>query len=378
MIAEETRGIIDVCQKFAARRIGPKALEADLNGSREWLLSIWKEGNDIGLTKLLIPEEQGGIWQSDSCCGLVLDTLSSECSGAASLFLHHYAACRAILAAGESGYPFFSSILPNDGGQPPIATVIFPSDMDEKRLVVKEEGGRLLLRGTSPLVGNVTLARFFLVFAYEEEGGNDLTCIFIERESPIIQTGPEADLPGLKINPFASLIFQDAEITSDLIVGKRGEAGEIYRKVLDSYHGFIAACGMGAARSAYRSAFNYAKDRYQFGDLIIYHGEIQKMLGNMLAKLSVGTSSYMASLNGESYGMVHGMPRNRFSKIFCTDAALEIAIDAVQIHGGYGYMHDYGVEKIMRDVKVLQLLGESNPVISIKTIQELHAHDFRG
>jgi alkylation response protein AidB-like acyl-CoA dehydrogenase len=257
----------------------------------------------------------------------------------------------------------------NDSGQLPlIATVIFPSDMDEIRLTMREDGEKLMLNGRSPLIGNATLARFFFVFAYEDRDGDDLTCILIDRQSQDIVFGEEAGLPGLKVNPFAPIIFHDVEITPERIVGTRREARAIYEKALDAYHGFIAACSMGAARAAYSKALKYAKDRYQFGAMIIQHQEIQRMLGSMLAKLAVGTSSYIAALNREDYGIVYGVAKNRFSKVFCTDAALEIAIDAVQIHGGYGYMHDYGVEKIMRDVKVLQLLGESNPVVNIKSM----------
>ncbi len=369
MIAAETREIIDVCRKFASRRLGPHALDADLNGGREWLLSEWRESESIGITALVIPEEEGGAGQSDWCCGLVLDTLSSECAGAASLFLHHYTACRAISAAGESN---FFPMLADAGKQPAsIATVIFPSDMDDRRLIIRQEGQKLLLRGKSPLVGNATFARFFLVFAYEDGDTDGVTCILIDRQSQDIPCGEEAGLPGLKVNPFAPLIFEDVEISPERIIGKRGEGRNLCTKTLDIYHGFIAACAMGAARSAYGKALNYAGDRYQFGAMIIRHQEIQRMLGNMLTKLAVGTSSYMAALGGEECGVVHGTPRNRFAKIFCTDAALEIAMDAVQIHGGYGYMHDYGVEKIMRDVKVLQLLGGSNPMLSIKSIQDI-------
>ncbi|MCU0577279.1 MAG: acyl-CoA/acyl-ACP dehydrogenase [Desulfobacterota bacterium] len=369
MITTEMKEIIGVCRKFASRKVGPYALEADLNGDREWLLSVWQESNDLGIVGLVIPEEFGGVGQNDSCCGLVLDTLSSECSGVASLLLHHYVACKTVLAGGEPGLsPFFKMLLNDGGHMPPIATVIFPSDMDERRLVLREEKGKLLLRGKSPLTGNATLARYFFAFVYEGSEEQDMTCVLIDRQSQGIPLGEEAGLPGLKVNPFAPVILEDVEISPDRIIGRRREAKAVYEQTLDAYHGFIAACAMGAARAAYSRALQYAIDRYQFGSMIIHHQEIQRMLGTMLAKLSVGTSSYIASLEREEWGMPHGTPKNRFSKAFCTDAALEIAIDAVQIHGGYGYMHDYGVEKILRDVKVLQLLGESNPVISIKTI----------
>ena len=101
------------------------------------------------------------------------------------------------------------------------------------------------------------------------------------------------------------------------------------------------------------------------------------MLGNMLTKVCIGTSSYISAFDEQNSGVFAQPPGTVFSKICCTEAAVEIAIDAVQIHGGYGYMHDYGVEKIMRDVKVLQLLGESTPVLHIRAIQDVLIGDVR-
>jgi alkylation response protein AidB-like acyl-CoA dehydrogenase len=123
---------------------------------------------------------------------------------------------------------------------------------------------------------------------------------------------------------------------------------------------------MGAARCAYQKALAYAKERYQYGKIIILHPEIQRMLGNMLMKLDIGTSGYIQLLSDKKTPF---LPSDAcLVKAFCTDAALEIVIDAIQIHGGYGYMHEYGVEKIMRDTKVLGLLGESNPRLQIRAI----------
>jgi alkylation response protein AidB-like acyl-CoA dehydrogenase len=127
---------------------------------------------------------------------------------------------------------------------------------------------------------------------------------------------------------------------------------------------------MGAARTAYKKAHQYAQERYQYGTLIIHHQEIQRMLGNILMKLSIGTSGYLRALTCEETTLAYSSPSARFAKSYCTDSAVEIAIDAIQIHGGYGYMHDYGVEKIMRDVKVLSLLSGSSPRLHMLTISE--------
>jgi len=125
---------------------------------------------------------------------------------------------------------------------------------------------------------------------------------------------------------------------------------------------------MGTARSAYQKARAYATERFQFGKMIINHQEIQRLLGNMLAKLNVGTVLCTQLFAQESLNLRYSTPDISLAKTFCTDAALEIVLDAIQIHGGYGYMHEYGVEKIMRDNKVLQLMGGSSPLLHRQAI----------
>jgi alkylation response protein AidB-like acyl-CoA dehydrogenase len=134
------------------------------------------------------------------------------------------------------------------------------------------------------------------------------------------------------------------------------------------FYGLIAAAAMGAARTAYKKAHTYAGERYQYGKMIIQHQEIQRMLGNMLMKLSIGTSSYINAMKQDKWSLSYSSPNAKLAKAYCTDSAVEIVIDAIQVHGGYGYMHDYGVEKIYRDVKVLNLLGNSSPRLHIETI----------
>jgi acyl-CoA dehydrogenase len=128
---------------------------------------------------------------------------------------------------------------------------------------------------------------------------------------------------------------------------------------------------MGSARTAYKKAFAYAGERYQYGKIINRHQEIQRMLGGMLMRLAVGTSGYTRLYDDEKLNLPFSSADPMLAKAFCTDAALEIILDAVQIHGGYGYMHEYGLEKIMRDIKVLQLLGGSNPYHHVRIIEEM-------
>ena len=361
MITQEMKAIAEVCRRFAASAVSSGALEADMSADTKWAKSIWNKSMELGLPALLVPENLDGTGQGTLCAVLVLDALAAECAGVASLFLHHYTACTGVLWGDPDQSGFFSQ---------KIAGVIFPNEDDATRLRLEMYKGSIRLSGKSPLTANAALAGSFILFVPEDESGKRYSCLLVDRDAPGIAIGSNARLPGLKVYPFCSIGFDGVEIPETCFIGRQGDAYALYRRTLDLYFGLVAACAMGAARTAYQRAFAYARERFQYGQLIIKHQEIQRLLGNMHNKIAVGTAVYRDAFEQEDYG--EPIPRldGRAAKVFCTDAALEIALDAVQIHGGYGYMHDYCVEKIMRDVKVLQLLGGSSPALNIESIRE--------
>lgn len=368
MMTPEMQAIVDVCRRFAVADLRQGALDADLASDSAWVRTVWRQSAELGLPALLLPEDLGGAAQDHLCAALVLDTLAAECAGVASIFLHHYAAIGA-LANDPAQTALLAPHLANSpGNKPCIAAVIFPAEDDATRLRLETDNGTLRLSGRTPLTANAALARTFLLFLPEDEAGTHVTCLLIDRETPGLTLSENAKLPGLKVNPFHALVFD--RVVPTALITSRGEARALCNRALDLYHNLIAACAMGAARAAYQRALAYARDRYQYGRLIIEHQEIQRLLGSMHTKIAVGTTAYRNACMPEDDGLAQLRLDGRAAKIFCTDAALEIALDAVQVHGGYGYMHDYGVEKIMRDVKVLQLLGGSSPVLSIRGIRE--------
>jgi alkylation response protein AidB-like acyl-CoA dehydrogenase len=369
MITDEYKEILDVSKKFASKEIGQHALEADLDPSLDWIKSIWMKSRDVGFPGLLIPEDYSGIGQSELCTTLVLDTIASECAGIASIFAHHFAACKCIMAGSKIQKEACLHLMANtDAMEPIIGTVVFLPYLDDNGLTLRVQNNNLTLSGTSQLTGNVFLARYICVFLDEGHDGKDITCILVDRKKPGVQIGQSAGLTGLKLNPFAPVIFEDMEVNPDYIIGERGKAGEIMSSTENIFYGLIAAAAMGAARTAYKKAYAYAEERYQYGKMIIQHQEIQRMLGNMLMKLSIGTSSYISAMKQDECSLQYSSPDAKFAKAYCTDSAVEITIDAIQVHGGYGYMHDYGVEKIYRDVKVLNLLGNSSPRLHMEAI----------
>ncbi len=365
----ELNEIIDICNKFSLKEVSGGVLEADMEAKVDWVNALWAKSLEIGLPGLIVPEAFNGVGQSELCCALVLDVLASECAGLASVYAHHFSGCLPIGVGSQSQKDkYFIALANADVNKPAIATVIFPDDTAQDPLRLEERKGQLILNGTSPPVGNAEYAKYVCLFVEEDEKGDAITCLMLDRNAPGFSIGESSELPGLKVNPFAALVFQDVEIGFDAILGERSKSRTLMENTKNLFFSFIAAMAMGAARRACQKARTYAEERFQYGKIIINHQEIQRMLGNMLEKLSIGTAGYSSLFNKKELHLSYSVPEASLVKAFCADAALEIAIDAIQIHGGYGYMHEYGVEKIMRDCKVLQLIGGSSPVQHINAI----------
>jgi alkylation response protein AidB-like acyl-CoA dehydrogenase len=363
MTVDPVNEIIAECRKFIKNEIQPHALDADLTKDTDWVRTVWEKSAQLDLPLLLIPEVFDGAGLSPYGCAALLDVLGSACAGIASVYASHFTACLSLLKADETRQQSFFNWLAGDDHQPPrMITAVFPSETDDFALRLENQNGQMVLDGTSPLTGNAACADGFCIFVPDRRTGAErVTCVILKKDSVGVTMGQPANLPGLKVCAFTPLVFDNVVVEPDAVIGSPGEAHAILAETKNSYFRFVAAIATGAARQALDQATAYARERYQFGNTIGHHQEIQRMIGSMQMKLDMGTAGYTNSINAHQIPPPFPIPDASLVKTFCTKAALEIAFDAIQIHGGYGYLHEYGLEKIMRDIKVLQLLGGRNP-----------------
>lgn len=361
--------IINECDRFVKKEVLPRALAADLSADKETACLLWNRSGELDLPILLIPEALGGAGMNRLAGALVIDRLAAGCAGLASVFAHHFSACAAATAAGSSGAEKEALRLsgPADD-QYRIFSVCLPSFHEKESLLLSSRDNRMVINGISPLTGNVDLAEAFIVFAVDEENPDDPVAVFLDPAVGGVSIETPLRLPGLKINSFARLTLDNVPVTADDVLATGNLARRMMQTGITAFYGFVAAMSMGCARSVLEKAVDYAGQRYQFTQTIILHQEIQRLLGSMRMKLNTGTAGYLDLLDVEKWRPAFHAPDASLVKAFCTDAALEIVLDAIQIHGGYGYMHEYGLEKVMRDVKVLQVLGETNPYLLVRHI----------
>ncbi|MFP4475567.1 MAG: acyl-CoA dehydrogenase family protein [Desulfatibacillaceae bacterium] len=338
--------VVAEIRRFARREVEPGALDADLASDRTFTRSVWDRAGSLDLPGLLVPEEYGGAGEDMLLAALTTHALAGCCAGIASVFATHFAACAAVGAAGawETCAGF---------AEGPLALVL-PDPWQSAPVEIKRRNGRIVLDGTTTLTGNAHLAAAFVVFARD---GEDLALILAIPGDNGLAVEPRAHLPGLKVNPFARLGFNGIDLAPERVLAIGDTARRALEQARNTHLGCVAAAATGCARTAMEKSREWAEGRYQFGNVIIHHTEIRRMLGNMETRVACGIAAWTAALAPDAPVVPGARCTASQAKVACTADAEAVATDAVQIHGGYGYMHEYGVEKILRDAKVLRVLG---------------------
>lgn len=362
-IDKERAMVRDLAVKTARKVIAPQASEID--ALEEIPKGLIESMGKQGLLSFLIPDEYGGV-SGDLFSLCILIEEIAKVSGSVALFL---------LAQSIGTLPIII------GGSPSQKEWLFPKISQENFLtafalnegegefyfpsiktLARKGGEGYLLRGQKCSVTNGGIAQVYTVFALtpSQKGEEALSAFVMESQTPGIQFGKREKRIGMRGVAITDLILKDCQIPSTHLLGEEGKGERIASETLLRSRPPIGALAVGLAQGAIDYAIQYANDRIQFGKPISSFQAIQFMFADMATQTEAARALvYQASEEIE----VHGERGERFSaiaKIFATDVAMKVTTDAVQILGGYGYMKDYPMERMMRDAKVTQLYGESN------------------
>ncbi|MDQ3114686.1 MAG: acyl-CoA dehydrogenase, partial [Actinomycetota bacterium] len=188
-----------------------------------------------------------------------------------------------------------------------------------------------------------------------------ISCLLVAGDTAGVSAAPRERKMGLTGSPTASVLLEDVHVPADRLIGAEGQGFTIALAALDAGRLGIAACSVGLAQAAYEEALAYAKQREQFGKPIIEFQGLGFMLADMATAIEAGRALYLAAARRKDAGLPYSRPA-AMAKLFCSDAAMRVTTDAVQVLGGYGYVQDYPVERYMREAKVLQIFEGTNQV----------------
>ncbi len=346
-----------LAHEFAEREIAPVASQYDRTGEFPW--PIFNKAYEIGLINLSIPEEYGGPGVSvlDEC--IINEELSWGCAGISGVLGMNSVAALPILIAGTEEQK--QKYLCRLASERQIASyaVTEPgagSDVASIQAKAKRFGDTYILNGTKNFISNGSYANFFVVFAYAEKGErrNGMSAFIVEREWEGVSVGRKEDKMGQRASDCAQVIFEDVKVPRENLLGAEGSAFKTAMKVFDRSRPVVATTAVGVARRAMEHAIEYASQRKTFGQELARHQAIGFKLADMSIQISAARwlSWHAAWLADEGK---RNTREAASAKAFAADVCMQITCEAVQIFGGYGYMKDYPVEKLLRDAKGIQI-----------------------
>jgi acyl-CoA dehydrogenase len=355
-LTDEQKALRELAHDFAVKEIRPVAWEYDKDST--WPQAILEKAHEVGLMNVHVPEEYGGAGLSylDGC--LIEEEISWGCSGiGTSLGANGLAAAPVSLGGSEEvKAEYFGELI--DG--PALASFCLTepdagSDVSGMRTRAKKSGDKYVLNGSKCFITNGGYADWFTVYAKTDpDAGHRGISAFLVRKDDTVIVDKKEDKMGQRASNTATITFNDTEVDARYLLGEENKGFKLAMMTLDRTRPGVAAMATGIARAAFEFATEYSKERVQFGVPIAMHQAIQFMIADMSTKVHL---SRLATWN--SAVLLDQGKRNTLesshAKRFAADSAMEVTTDAVQVYGGYGFIKDYPVEKLMRDAKIMQL-----------------------
>lgn len=374
-LTEEQQMIVDIARQITDERIIPN--RAELDEKHEFPRQILNEMAQADLFGVPIPEEFGGL--GGGCFDIVLtvEQLGRGCIGVGTAFAANFLGVYPIIIAGsaEMKQKYLPDIAAGKKfGAFGLTEANAGSDASGIQTTAVLDGDEWVLNGTKQWITNGGEAQVYSVVAITDRsrGPRGASMFVVEEGDPGFSCGPKEKKMGIRASSTTELIFKDCRIPKDRLIGREGTGFITVMKTLDLSRPGIAALGVGLAQGALDEAVKYAKQRQQFGKPIIAFQAVQ----HMLADMAIGIES-ARSLVYSAARHIQNHPKDMskassMCKVYATDVAMKVTTDAVQVMGGYGYMCEYPVEKMMRDAKILQIYEGTNQIQRNVIGQELN------
>ena len=233
------------------------------------------------------------------------------------------------------------------------------------------DGDDYVVRGTKAWTTHAGKADFYALMARtSDDGASGISCFLVPGDTPGLAAAPPERKMGMHASPTAQIMFDGARIPAERLIGEEGEGFRIALAALDGGRLGIAACAVGLAQAALDLAVGWARERQQFGRPIVDFQGLQFLLADMATAVTAGRALYLAAARRRDTGRPY-RTQAAMAKVFCTDMAMRVTTDAVQVLGGYGYVTDYPAERYLREAKVLQIVEGTNQIQRLVIGREL-------
>ncbi len=355
-LTEEQQAMREMAHDFAEKEIRPVAWEYDKEGT--WPGEIIEKAWDLGLMNGHLPVEYGGPGLGFLDGAIIEEEIAWGCSGIGTSITCNGLATAPVLIGGSDELK--KRYLAPMAEEPLLASFCLTepdagSDVSGMKTTAVKKGDKWVINGSKCFITNGEYADWYTVYAKtdKEAGHRGISCFVVPRDAGVIVDKHE-DKMGQRASNTATITFPEVEIPLENLVGEENKGFKIAMMTLDRTRPGVAAMATGVARAAMEFAIDYSKERVQFGVPIAMHQAIQFIIADMSTKVHLARLATWNSAVLLDQGKRNTLESSH-AKRFAADTAMEVTTDAVQVYGGYGFIKEYKVEKLMRDAKILQL-----------------------
>ena len=380
VLSDEQREIRDLVRTLARERVAPRAAEIDKKAEFPWdVVELFREHEIFGI---LYDEEYGGLGASALMALVAVEELSKVCATSGLIVAVQELGSLGLKLAGTdeqkrrylprlaSGEWLCAYALTEPGSG---------SDSAAMRTQALRGGDEYVLTGSKRFITNAGVADLYTVFAKTdpEAGHAGISAFLVESEAPGFEVGRIEPKLGIKGSTTGEIFFNDCRVPADNLLGEEGEGFRIAMRILDRSRPGIGAQGLGLAQGATDYALEYARSRETMGKPIAEHQIIAAKLADMETRCEAARGLlYKVGLMIDEDAPEEELTKiSAMAKLFCSDVAMDVTTEAVQILGGYGYMQEYPLERMMRDAKITQIYEGTNEIQRLVIAREMLKED---
>ncbi len=367
---DEERMILESVKKIVKKEIAPRAAEIDETAAfPEYARTVFAEN---GILNPLLPAEYGGVETSLLLFSMILEEIARECAASALMLI---AQADGTLPMVHGASPALKEkYLSQLGEDSKVLTALAAtepgagSDVLSMRTRAVRKGDKYIINGQKCFITDGSLADFFVLYAFTdpEKKAKGLSAFVVEAGFPGLSYGKNENKMGMRGSVNSELVFEDMEVPEENLIGNEGEGFANLMETLAMSRLFSASQAVGLAAGAIDCSIRYARERIQFSKPIAALAPIQFMITDMVAPMEAARLlNYRTATMFDEGDKAQAGTFAALAKVFASDTAMKVTTDAVQVHGGYGYMKDYPVERMMRDAKLTQIYTGTNEIMRL-------------
>ena len=363
ILSEEGSELVSTVREFCENEVKEQCKSFDESG--EFPADIVRQGAEMGLSALEVPEEYGGVGIDAITCAAICEEMAYADAGFYTTMSASGLALRPVLIAGNEEQKKWACDVLLNGGHAAFGLTepMAGSDSSNTKTTAEKDGDSYILNGRKCFITNGGIADFYTIFAMTNKarGIRGISTFLVPRDTPGLSVGNHENKMGIRTSNTTDVVMEDVRVPASALLGKEGNGFLVSMKTLDMSRPYVGAGAVGIAQRCIDEAVAYSKQRVTFGSTISNHQAIQFMLADMEIRTETARSMVIQAVTRQEQGLSYSK-ESAIAKCYAGDIAVQNALDAIQILGGYGYSREYPVEKLLRDAKIFQIYEGTNQV----------------